>query len=167
MVPFEQILAVIKKQEEHMPGYDIRIDYLRSLYFYASLLPKDAIVIELGTLYGCSLVTMAAALRGKWSIIGIDPALGGTYHYEDQHQPQGYTFTSSYVRVLKLAEECGLDFNNANSPETGIINLYGSRSWDILEEFKLREEYRRTPWDLSMVLIDAEHSQEAIKKDLE
>lgn len=53
-----------------------RVDHMWYCYYYASLLPDNSTIVEIGTYEGGSSIAMATAIRGKNSIIiTIDPGL--------------------------------------------------------------------------------------------
>ena len=149
MIAIETVLAQIKKR--YSPAY-IREDYLRCLWAYASWLSTPAIVVEIGTQYGCSLVTMAAALHGTDSrLYGIDPVFAtGIFTYLDLHEPYSLTQVSSEEKVRELARACGISDEE--------IMLIPERSWEYLPKWN-------TPLDL--LFVDGEHGYEPVKKDCE
>lgn len=142
-IPIEEALRLAGGQ---------RPDYLVSLYKYVQMLPKPALIVEIGCYRGDSTIMMACGIRGTNShLVTIDPVFQtGEVWVPDVNLPYMGHYGSSLVGLMNRISQCGLD---------GYISIIPDYSWNVLARWDGR------PIDL--LFIDGEHTHEAAKKDTE
>ena len=130
-----------------------RVGYLESLWTYCrNLLPKPAIVIEIGCFRGKSTAIMALALKGTGSrIITIDPVFAtGEFSCSDPCPEGRTTYSSSIRNVLNRWALMGIS--------------------SMISVVPLDSNSALATWDgtvCDMVLVDGNHSSWAVTQDSE
>lgn len=146
MIDTQKILSIIYED----PRCDRRDDYYQSLALYASWVPEGGTILEIGTLYGASALAMLCGSHPSVTVVCVDPIFAtGSITYPDAHRVKGYAFHSSLKDFAEKLTKHG--FNSR-------VNVFSDYSWNILERWDRKRK-------LDAILIDGEHTSEAILKD--
>lgn len=124
-----------------------RLDHLYYLYYYASLLPEKATIVEIGTQHGESTIAMAMAIKENGGhIFTVDPAL-----LSDIEKDQRKNDLNRY-EVLSSSKSIVMENLHAADVEH-IVTLLPEISENVLKN-----------WDkkLDMVFVDGTHTYPAV-----
>lgn len=129
-----------------------RLDHIYYLFCYASLLPNNSRIVEIGTSSAESTISMGMGIRGKDSIIlTIDPGM-----------MQGDEIRSRQSELNRYDHFDGIDVNNIllkirNAKLEGYISLVPDTSENVLKRWDGR--------NIDMLYVDGSHKYEDVKLD--
>lgn len=128
-----------------------RLDHSYYLYHYASLLPDNSRIVEIGTGNGASAICMGMGIRGKNSVIlTIDPGMMSDEEVlEKKDELSKYEFQKSNLDMILLnIRDAGLE---------GYIIPVPSTSEDALKRWDGRK--------IDMLFVDGSHTYQDVKTD--
>jgi hypothetical protein len=148
-------------------GESPRHDYLRSLWHYAGFVPENGVILEIGCYRGDSTLALLCGSHPSVQVFTVDPIFKtGSIHYPDCNNPDGITLSSDFnvlqERLRVAGEKCGCDF---------LTRFFALpyRSAEMLQEWGhgifLGDPRARWGSQLDLLLVDGEHSYEALKVD--
>lgn len=148
MIPIDQALELALSLD---PGCR-RIDYLTSLYEYASRLPKPCRIVEIGCYHGQSTCMMACAIHGTGSeLYTIDPLFAKEEVLApDAEEPKGILYRWGLREFLDVIQQYHLSDVVYFIPEYSHVAL---------------SHWKEKPVDL--LFVDGEHSVAGVLKDCE
>ena len=142
----------------HMAGTGGRSDYAQNLHEYASMLPPDAKILEVGTMQGASSICLISGTTGDNShIYTIDPAMLSKDKIEafrDRIISNGevlFNWDSTYLPVRETLDKT--EFKDK-------ITLLPGFSEDVIKEWNQGVIF-------DMIFIDGCHQTEPFKKDMD
>jgi predicted O-methyltransferase YrrM len=128
-----------------------RLDHSYYLYHYASLLPDNSRIVEIGTAHGASAIVMGMGIRGKNSIIlTIDPGM-----------------MSQEEASYRKDELSKYEFWKGNL-DTIMQNIRAARLEGYIIPVPDTSENVVKRWDgrkIDMLFVDGSHTYEDVKKD--
>ena len=130
-----------------------RLDHSYYLFYYASLLPNNSRIVEIGTCYGGSAICMGMGVRGKDSVIlTIDPGMLSDQEIanrKDELSKYGFTKSESNLdNIHQNIREARLEGYIVPIPDTS-ENVF--KRWDGR--------------GIDMLFVDGSHTYEDIKID--
>lgn len=142
----------------NMPGTAGRLDHAYYLFYYASLLPDNSRIVEIGTYAGGSAIAMGCGIKGTNShIITIDPSMMSSF--EKILWAKNFNRLDIGIGVEEFAKHNihHVLENIRNAKLEGYILPIPDTSENVLKRWDGRQ--------IDMLFVDGGHTREDIKID--
>lgn len=112
-----------------------RLDHAYYLYHYASLLPDNSLILEIGTSRGASAIAMGMGIKEKNSrIITLDPGLMPSEEIEKRKSDLSKYEVNNLEKVLENIRKAGLENYIITIPDTSenVLKRWDGRLIDMI-----------------------------------